>query len=91
VVKDIEKLGRKAIAVQADISKPSDIASLFETANEDFGHLDIVVSNAGKEGFKHGSEITEDGFDTMFRINCRGQLFVAQQACKHVREGGRLV
>jgi len=39
VVKDIEKLGRKAIAVQADCSKPSEIASLFETAIETFRPL----------------------------------------------------
>lgn len=91
VVEDIEKFGRKAIAVRADCSKPSEIATLFETAVKHFNHLDIVVSNAGKEGFKHISEITEEDFDTMFGTNCRGQLFVAQQAYKHVREGGRLV
>ena len=49
VVKDIERLGRKAVTVRADCSKPSEIATLFETATKNINQLGRVVSNAGKE------------------------------------------
>ena len=91
VVKDIESLGSRAIAIKADVSKPAEIVALFEQAVKHFGKLDIVVSNAGVETFGHVSEITPEEFDRVFAVNTRGQLFVAQQAYKYLEEGGRLV
>ena len=91
VVAGIEALGSKAIAIQADVSKPADIAALFEKAVKHFGHLDVVLSNAGVETFQHISEITPEEFDRVFSVNTRGQLLVAQQAYKHLTVGGRLV
>ena len=84
-------MGSKAIAIQADVSKPAEVARLFEEAVAHFGHIDIVVSNSGVESFGHISEITPEEFDRVFSINTRGQLFVAQQAYKHLTPGGRLV
>ena len=91
VVKDIESIGSRAIAIKADVSKPAEIAALFEQAVKHFGKLNIVVSNAGVETFGHVSEITPEEFDRVFAVNTRGQLFVAQQAYKYLEEGGRLV
>lgn len=90
-VKEIEKLGRKAIAIKADMSKVDQIASLFDEAVAHFGRLNIVVSNSGVESFGHISKITPEEFDRVFSVNTRGQLFVAQQAYRHLSEGGRLV
>ena len=91
VVQDIEALGSRAIAIAADVSKPAEIAMLFEKAVDHFGKLDIVVSNSGVESFAHISDITVEEFDRVFSINTRGQLLVAQQAYKYLGEGGRLV
>ena len=91
VVKDIESIGSRAIAIKADVSKPAEIAALCEQAVKHFGKLDIVVSNAGVETFGHVSEITPEEFDRVFGVNTRGQLLVAQQAYRHLEEGGRLV
>ena len=91
VIKDIESIGSRAIAIKADVSKPAEIATLFEHAIKHFGKLDIVVSNAGVETFGHVSEITPEEFDRVFGVNTRGQLLVAQQAYKYLEEGGRLV
>lgn len=91
VVKEIEALGSRAVAIAADVSKPAEIATLFEKAIAHFGKLDIVVSNSGVESFGHISEITAEEFDRVFSINTRGQLLVAQQAYKHLEKGGRLV
>ena len=91
VVAEIEKLGRKAIAIKADVSKPAETAAMFKQAIEHYGRLDIVVSNSGVESFGHISEITPEEFDRVFSVNTRGQLFVAQQAYEHLSIGGRLV
>jgi len=64
---------------------------MFEKAVAHFGHLDIVVSNSGVESFGHISEITPEECDRVFAVNTRGQLFVAQQAYKHLTVGGKLV
>ncbi|KAL8689761.1 MAG: hypothetical protein Q9218_004636 [Villophora microphyllina] len=91
VVAGIEALGTKAIAIQADVSKPAEIVALFDKAVKHYGHLDIVVSNSGVESFGHIAEITPEEFDRVFTVNTRGHLLVAQQAYKHLTEGGRLV
>ena len=91
VVAAIEALGSKAVAIQADVSQPKEIVSLFDQAIQHYGQLDIVVSNSGVETFGHISEITPEEFDRVFHVNTRGQLLVAQQAYKHLSVSGRLV
>lgn len=91
VVEELSKLGSKAIALQADISKPESVADLFERAVAHFGGLDIVVSNSGMEVWCPEVDVTPELFDQVFNLNCRGQFFVAQNALRHCRRGGRLV
>jgi len=91
VVKEILKLGSKAIALQADVSKPDEIFRLFEQAVAHFGRLDIVVSNSGTEVWSKEEDVTQADFDYIFNINCRGQFFVAQQGLKYLGRGGRII
>jgi 3-oxoacyl-[acyl-carrier protein] reductase len=91
VVNEILKLGSKAIAIQADVSKPAEIAKMFDAGVAHFGRLDIVVSNSGTEVWKDELEVTMEDFDYIFNINCRGQFFVAQQGLKHLGRGGRII
>ena len=91
VVSEIKELGSTAIAIQADVSKPAEITTLFEKAMAHFGHLDIVVSNSGVETFGHISNVTVEEFDRVFAVNTRGQFLVAQAAYKHISNGGRLI
>lgn len=91
VVKEIIKLGTKAIALQADVSKPEEIFKLFEQAHAHFGHIDIVISNSGTEVWQKEEDVTQADFDYIFNINCRGQFFVAQQGLKYLGRGGRII
>ncbi|KAL1870796.1 hypothetical protein VTK73DRAFT_2454 [Phialemonium thermophilum] len=91
VVAEIIKLGSKAVALQADISDPAAVISLFERALAHFGRLDIVVSNSGMEVWCPEVDVTPELFDKVFNLNCRGQFFVAQQGLKHLSQGGRLI
>lgn len=91
VVSELAGLGAKAVALQADISDPAAVAGLFDEAISYMGHLDIVVSNSGMEVWCPEVDVTPELFDRVFNLNCRGQFFVAQQALRHCRRGGRLV
>ena len=91
VVAEIANLGSKAVALQADISKPAEVTSLFERALSHFGRLDYVISNSGMEVWCEETEVTPELFDQVFNLNCRGQFFVAQQALKNCSEGGRII
>lgn len=91
VVEAIQAQGGQALAVQADMSKVSDIRRLFEQTIDHFGHLDILVNNSGIGAYIPLTEITEEQFDTTFALNAKGTLFAMQQAALHMADGGRIV
>jgi 3-oxoacyl-[acyl-carrier protein] reductase len=91
VVSEVTELGAKGLALQADISKPHEVVALFDKAVEHFGALDFVISNSGMEVWCPELEVTQELFDRVFDLNCRGQFFVAQQGLKHCRRGGRII
>ncbi|WP_069159694.1 glucose 1-dehydrogenase [Nocardia altamirensis] len=84
--------GGKAITVKADVSDVDQIDQLFTTAIETFGKVDIVVANAGIEKVDIPvTEITEEDFDLLFRINTKGPFFVMRAAARHIADGGRII
>ncbi|MDX6227856.1 MAG: 3-oxoacyl-[acyl-carrier protein] reductase [Frankiales bacterium] len=91
-VAEIESLGAKAIAVQADVSQLSDIERLFAEAVDQFGQVDIAVANAGVEmiGIPF-LETTEEQFDQLYGINAKGTFFTLQVAARHVVDNGRII
>jgi 3-oxoacyl-[acyl-carrier protein] reductase len=91
VVNDILGRGGKAIAIQANISKPAEVGRLFSEAEKAMGRLDIVVANAGVHISKPLIENTEADYDYIFDINTKGVFFTLQEAARRVRDGGRIV
>jgi len=91
VVAELAKAGSKSVAMQADISKPAEVVALFDRALAHYGHVDIVISNSGMEVWCPELDVTEELFDRVFGLNCRGQFFVAQQGLKHCGRGGRII
>lgn len=91
VVAGIEAIGGKAVAVQADMSKMSDIRRLVGETVQRFGRLDILVNNAGMALFKPLVETTEQEFDEVFALNAKGSYFAMQETAKVIEGGGRIV
>lgn len=91
VVQGIQQKGRRAAAVQADISKPEHIARLFLETKDRFGKIDIVVNNAGIMINSLIGDATEEQFDRQFAINVKGTYFSCQQAFLHLEQGGRII
>ncbi|WP_020620358.1 SDR family oxidoreductase [Paenibacillus daejeonensis] len=91
VVQAIIEAGGEAVAVQADISKMSELEKLFAEVDSRFGRLDILINNAGVMTCEAVAEVTEDSFDRQFAINVKGTYFACQQAMKRMAEGGTII
>ena len=88
VVKRIVQKDGKAVAVQADVSKPEDIQRLFAEAKKAFGTLDILVNNAGIYEFAPLEAITAEHFHKQFSLNVLGLLLTTQEAVKQFGPAG---
>lgn len=88
VVAEIAGAGGKAVAVQADVSRPEDVARLFAEAKAAFGGLDVLVNNAGIYEFAPLEAITPDHYRRQFDLNVLGLILTTQEAVKHFGEKG---
>src|SRR5437867_2679829 len=88
VVRRITQKEGKAVAVQADVSKPEDIGHLFAEAKKAFGKLDILVNNAGIYEFLPLETITPEHFHKQYNLNVLGLLLTTQEAVKHFGPAG---
>jgi 3-oxoacyl-[acyl-carrier protein] reductase len=92
VVDSITKRGGKAVAVQANVAKRSEVERLFAAAAKAFGKTDVLVNNAGVYEFMPLEEVTEQQFHRMFDTNVLGMLLVTQEALKHFNpDGGSII
>src|ERR1700730_13416310 len=91
VVKEIERAGRKAIAIQADATDADAVVAAVEDTVETFGRLDILVNNAGTAIPKTFEETTLEDMDRVIDINLRGVFVATQAALKHLKSGGRII
>jgi glucose 1-dehydrogenase len=93
-VAQIEKRGRRALAIEADISSVDHIHSMMKQAVDSFGGVDVLINNAGVE--KHASiwEVTEHDYDLVLTINLKGAFFASQAFVQHrmaVKKPGKII
>jgi 3-oxoacyl-[acyl-carrier protein] reductase len=91
VVKEIERAGRKAIAIQADATDADAVGAAVEKTVTTFGRLDVLVNNAGTAIPKRFEETTLEELDRLIDINVRGTFVATQAALKHMKNGGRII
>ncbi|NEB35204.1 SDR family oxidoreductase [Streptomyces sp. SID14446] len=91
VVTSIRKAGGEAVAVSGDVADETAMAALYDTAEERFGGVDVVVNTAGIMVLAPLAEMDLDVFDRMHRVNVRGTFVVSQLAARRLRPGGALV
>jgi len=88
VVSEITGKGGRAIAVQGDVAKTSDVKRIFAETKKAFGALDVLVNNAGVFKFEPIEAVTEAEFHRQFNTNVLGLILATQEAVKHFGAGG---
>jgi 3-oxoacyl-[acyl-carrier protein] reductase len=91
VVKTIERIGGRAIAIQADAADADAVKAAIEKAVATFGGLDVLVNNAGTAIPNKFEEATLEELDRVIDINVRGTFIATQAALKHMSDGGRII
>ena len=87
----VRKLGRRALAVQADVSDPTSLAEAFEEFRKQFEHVDIVVSNAAIGVLKPAMELTLKHWRRCMETNALALNTLAQHAVPIMPAGGRFI
>lgn len=89
----VRQMGRKALVVRANLSKPEDVDMLFDSIESEFGGLDIFISNAASGFNRPALQQKVTGWDWTMNVNARAFLFAAQRAAPLMqrRGGGHIV
>lgn len=93
LVQEIEKLGRRALPLQMDVTNLAQVCLAVEATVAKFGRLDILVNNAGGGFTNLAQDVPESEFDQTVALNLKGTFFASQAAGKvMIRQSyGRIV
>lgn len=93
-VEQIQSIGRRALAVQADVSDEASVVALMNKAVEHFGRLDILVNNAGVATSGPPEDVTLADWQRVIDVNLTGVFLCAREAAKamiHAKHGGHII
>jgi len=90
---EIERMGRRALALQMDVTRLDEITRAVEDALAHFGRIDILVNNAGLGPENPAEDVREEDFDLTLAVNLKGTFFTSQAVGRVMidREYGRIV
>ena len=97
VVRDVEALGREAMAVLADVSDAAQVERMVAEALERFGQIDILVNNAASRPGRDRVpvvELEEDAWDLVQRVNVKGTFLCSREVAREMirrEQGGKIV
>jgi NAD(P)-dependent dehydrogenase (short-subunit alcohol dehydrogenase family) len=87
----VEAMGRRCVAVPADVAKPEDCRRVAEAALEELGRVDVLINNAGIGTAVPASREDPDDFRRVIDINLNGSYWMAQAAGRAMKDGGSIV
>ncbi len=92
-VKEIEKQGGQAIAVQCDITKEEDVTSLVEQVNTHYGDIHILINNAGVAARELLLELPVKRWDLVMGVNLRGMFLCTKTVLPRMvkRRSGNII
>jgi NAD(P)-dependent dehydrogenase (short-subunit alcohol dehydrogenase family) len=88
VVAHIASAGRRAVAIQADVTKRGNVAKMFAAVEKEFGRLDILVNNAAIFFAAKFEELTDEQWDSVQKANLKSQFLCSQAAVAPMRRTG---
>jgi len=89
VVQTIQAMGRKTVAVKADLGQLPEVHLLVKESVRALGRLDILINNAGVEKSADFWAVTEADYDLVMNVNLKGVFFVTQAFVRHLMETKR--
>ncbi len=89
LVREIVAGGRRAAAVQADVTRRGEVEKLFAAVTAEFGRLDILVNNVGEFFSAKFEELTDEQWDGIMNVNLKSQFLCAQAAAPIMKKQGR--
>jgi 3-oxoacyl-[acyl-carrier protein] reductase len=91
--KEIQALGRKALAVKVDVGSFDDVERVVHTGLEQFSQIDILVNNAGINRDKLILRMTEEDWDVVLKINLKGTFNCTKAVVRHMskQRSGKIV
>src|SRR3954465_12770522 len=87
----VEALGRRCLAVRADVTSPEDCENVVKKALEAFGHVDVLVNNAGLGTAVPATRETPEEFRRVIDINLNGSYWMPQWCGRVMQPGSSIV
>jgi NAD(P)-dependent dehydrogenase (short-subunit alcohol dehydrogenase family) len=87
----IKQIGTDAFAIQADLTKVSEVTRTFDETIKRFGGIDIAVNTTGMVIKKPIMNCTEDDYDKIFAVNSKAAFFLVQEAGKKLNDRGKII
>jgi 3-oxoacyl-[acyl-carrier protein] reductase len=93
IVREVEALGRRAVAIKADQASPDEVESLVRKAHAELGRLDILINSAGVfvTGRVDDPNVDRAAFDRQLDVNVKGVAAAVRAAVPVMTDGGRIV
>lgn len=90
-VGEIKKIGRKSVAIKADVGKFEEVTTMIDKLKKDFGRIDILVNNAGIAMDRTLKKMTQEEWNTVINVNLNSLYNVTHQILPLIPEGGRII
>src|SRR4051794_38002321 len=87
----VEGLGRRCVAIPADVAKPEDCTRVVEETVAQLGRVDVLINNAGIGTAVPATREAPDDFRRVIDINLNGSYFMAQACGRAMKDGGAIV
>ena len=93
VMNEINKIGQRAIYIQADVSNPNQVEKMVEKIINEFGRIDILINNAGITRDKMLVKMDIDGWNKVISVNLTGTFNCTKSVIKYMKEqgGGKII